>query len=280
MTQVSVKEGPTGPAPAGPAALGLVNKVTSDTVTRYGTNEYRRKEVYRSLNRERRVRRMRRVVIRSAEASRVAIERSRRRHHAVFVTLTYRPRVLWSARHVSAFLKCWRSWCARRGMVGRYQWVLELTRAGAPHYHVLLWLPKRERIPKPDQSGWWTHGFSRIESAYRPVGYLVKYASKGFGGEGSGEIPRGARLFGCGNAPEERHTVRRSRLPVWLEERTEEFQLPRRVPFVGFVCAQTDKVYRTPYSLDVVRDLDGRFVVIVRENNASSSNPFRSDYVA
>ena len=261
-----------------PEAPGLVNKVTTRTVTRYGTNEIRRKEVYRSLNRERRVRRMRRVVVCSANASRQAVERHGNRHYAVFVTLTYRPGVLWSQGQVSAFIQRYSKWCARRGVVGRYQWVLELTRAGAPHYHVLLWLPKRLRVPKPDKSGWWSHGLSRIELAYRPVGYLVKYASKGFGGEGAGEIPRGARLFGCGNGKEERHEVRRARLPVWLAERTEDFQLPRRVPYRGFVCPQTEKVYRSPYRLDVVRDLDGRFVVIVEERNVTGSNPFYDDY--
>jgi hypothetical protein len=94
---------------------------------------------------------------------------------------------------------------------------------------------------------------------------LVKYASKGLDDEAAGEIPKGARLFGCSNAAEERHTVRRSRLPVWLENATADFQLPKRVAFVGFVCRQTGEVYRSPFRVEVIRGPDGRYVVHIAE---------------
>lgn len=253
------------PGGRGPAH-GLVEQVTSRTREyRNGTNEFRRSHVYRLLNRERRVRRMRRVVIRSAEVSRLGIERSGGRHHAVLITLTYRPGVLWTGRHMSAFCACLRVWLDRHGVARRYQWVMELQKSGVPHYHLLLWLPKRLQLPKPDKAGWWRHGFSRIERARSAVGYLVKYASKGLGDPSSGEIPAGARLFGCANAADERHDVKRARLPIWLERQTDYEQLPRRLAFRGFVCERTGRVYRSPYRLDVVRGPDGRWVVVITE---------------
>ncbi len=255
-----------GRAQPGPRPHGLVVKVTSNTRThRHGTNDWNRADCYRGLNRQRRVRRMRRIVVRSAEAARQGIESGGGRHYAAFVTLTYRPDVLWSPRHVSEFIRRTRQWCARRGVVVRYQWVLELTQRGAPHYHVLLWLPKRVQLPKPDKAGWWVAGLSRIERARSPVGYLVKYASKGLDDSAAGEIPKGARLFGCSNAGDENHQVRRARLPVWLERCTEETQLPRRIAFVGFVCSQTGEIFRSPYKFDVCRASDGRYVICFLE---------------
>jgi hypothetical protein len=259
---------PAGGRAAPPPAHGLVVKVTTRTrVSRNGTNEYLRADCYRGLNRQRRVRRMRRVVIRSAEAARQGCERGGGRFHAAFLTLTYRSGVLWAPEHVSECVARIRKWCARRGVVARYQWVLELTRAGVPHYHVLLWLPRGLHLPKPDKAGWWTAGATRIERARSPVGYLVKYASKGFDAETAGEIPRGARLFGCSNAQDERHAVRRARLPVWLANITADFQLPARVARVGFVCRATGEVYRSPYRLEVVRGADGRYVLCFTEDS-------------
>jgi len=144
----------------------------------------------------------------------------------------------------------------------RYQWVIELTGAGIPHYHVLLWVPHKFRLPRPDDAGWWTHGSTRIELARKAVGYLVKYTSKGLDDSCTGEIPRGARLFGCGAVGVERHEIRRARLPAWLEAATEEWQLPKRVARVGFVCPDTERVYRSPFQFYLMRQEDGRFEVV------------------
>jgi len=151
----------------------------------------------------------------------------------------------------------------------RYQWVLELTRAGVPHYHLLLWVPRGLSVPKPDKAGWWRHGLTRVERARRPVGYLVKYTSKGLGDSCTGEIPRGARLFGCANVGDERHEVKRARLPAWLEGCTAPEQLPRRVARVGFVCDLTGTVYRSPYAFDVIRGADGRCVIVFIERGTA-----------
>lgn len=244
------------------SAAGLVERVTSHTrVTREETGHVLKRDCYGELNSRRRLSRMRRVVVRSADATRVAVERGGHRATAAFLTLTYRPGASWHAKHLSVCLNAYRMWCQRRGVAVRYQWVIELTRAGVPHYHVLLWVPRGLSVPKPDKAGWWTHGLTRIERARRPVGYLVKYTSKG-GSEGTGEIPKGARLFGCANAQEERHEVSRARLPAWLEDASEESQLFRRVPFKGFVCKKTGEVFKSPYELHVIRGDDGRYVVV------------------
>ena len=79
------------------------------------------------------------------------------------VTLTYRDDVDWSPRQVSNYLKCVREWARRKAIFLHYVWVLELTKRGRPHYHVLFWLPKGVSMPKADKQGWWKHGMTRSE---------------------------------------------------------------------------------------------------------------------
>ena len=79
------------------------------------------------------------------------------------VTLTYREDVEWSPRQVSGYLKCVREWARRKDIFIHYVWVLELTKRGRPHYHVLFWLPKGVSMPKADKQGWWKHGMTRSE---------------------------------------------------------------------------------------------------------------------
>lgn len=113
----------------------------------------------------------------------------------IFVTLTYRPDAPRRQKQVAQFLDHARKWAQRKGFPLRYVWVMELTKKGIPHYHVMLWIARGTRLPKPDRVGWWPWGMSRVELARSPVGYLIKYASKGDTVEA---LPKGARLFGCG----------------------------------------------------------------------------------
>ena len=239
------------------SGLGLVEQVTSQT---HFTPEriyapiqpQRLRELYSSLNRERRVRHMRRCVVASAEASRGSFDRGGHRYVGVFVTLTYRPEVQYSPKHVSQYVDRVRKWLVRRGIALRYQWVVELTERGIPHYHCLFWLPHGTRLPKPDSSGAWPHGMSQIQLARKAVGYLVKYASKGT--FDTHAFPRGARLFGCGNqGQDEKHVVSRARLPVWLNKASEPWQVPKRIAHVGFVCRESGEVFHSPYVLSVIR---------------------------
>ena len=112
------------------------------------------------------------------------------------VTLTYRPEDDWDPKQITAYIKRVREWYKRKTSLPlRYVWVLELTKAGKPHYHCLFWLRKGVTMPKADKRGWWPHGWTNTEWARRPVGYLAKYASKGTAEK---MPPKGARLYGVG----------------------------------------------------------------------------------
>jgi hypothetical protein len=113
------------------------------------------------------------------------------------LTATYRNDVEWQAKHVATLRQRVHEWIKRRGAKARYVWCLELTKAGRPHYHFLIWLPRGLTIPKPDKQGWWPWGSTRIEWARRAVGYVAKYASKATP-EAMAALPRGARTHGVG----------------------------------------------------------------------------------
>lgn len=179
-----------------------------------------------ATNQERRLRRMRRGVVTSAE-----LQREMGTAVVAMITLTYRPDASWSPQHISACLQHWRDDLHGRKL--RYVWVMELTKRGVPHYHVLVWLPGGARLSKPDQSGAWPHGWSRIEIARNPVGYLVKYASKGTSGNG---IPRGARLFGVGGLDAGRRVIRSWKmLPRYMRSQCSAEDRVRRMAGGGWV---------------------------------------------
>lgn len=246
-------------AAVGTVAAGLVGQVTSGgSSIRMPTLS--KKGALKELNDRRRFRRMRRVVIGAADASRDFVQRGGSRFDAVFVTLTYQQEAFYTTRDISGYIKATREWLQRRKVKAFYQWVIELTKKGKPHYHVLWWVPKGMKLPKPDASGFWQKGLSRIERATRPVGYLVKYATKG----GETEIPKGARLFGVG-AQDEGVKLARHRfgLPTWLHDRTDSDIRCQRVAHVGWVEKQTGVIHDTPYTFTVSRDWWGFIVVSI-----------------
>ena len=238
----------------GTVPAGLVGQVTSRTFSHHSL-----RTAVRELNRERRFRRMRRVIIAAADATR---DLPGVRLFGVLVTLTYAADVLWSARHVAEYLQRTRVWLRRRKVPCRYQWVIELTQRGRPHYHVLFWLTPGVQHPKPDMSGHWTHGLSRIERARHPVGYVVKYATKG----SEGALPRGARLFGVGSAEASVRLVRhRVGLPIWLDDAASKSEQLGRVPRVVWVGRSTGEIHTSPYRIEWDRDDDGRMMMVVRD---------------
>lgn len=182
----------------------------------------------------------------------------------IMATLTYAPEVTWCKEHVSDYLRHTKQWAARRGFELRYQWVLELTKNGVPHYHVLFWLPFGEQLPKPDKSGHWPHGLSRIETARRPVGYLVKYASKANFTIYS--LPKHARLFGVGGSSAEGKIVtHRAGLPMWLTEHMQAGTRAVRVPRCGWVERETGQIFRSPFVLRTVYDEWGFASVVIEK---------------
>lgn len=167
---------------------------------------------------------MKRGVITAARLHQQRLEAQRGgfRWRSAMVTLTYRDDEEWSPRHISAFLKLARQWCQRKGVELRTVWVMELTKRGRPHYHVMFWVPGRFTIPKADKQGWWRYGMTRTEYARNPVGYLAKYASKGVAAAAdpcAPAFPKGARIHGCGGLDREDRQQRTWWLsPAWVRE--------------------------------------------------------------
>ena len=170
---------------------------------------------------------MKRAVITSARLLTDGLQERGERYRCAMVTATYRPDVDWAAGHITGLVRCVRAYLARQGHPARFEWVAELQKRGAVHYHMLLWLPRGVTLPKPDKRGWWPHGMTRIEWARWPVGYLAKYASKG--GRDL-EFPKGARLHGHGGLnAEERRELNWWMLPKWVRDTWGQEHEPKRI---------------------------------------------------
>ena len=202
-----------------------------------------------------RLRRMRRSVLTSARIQAEETAAHGARPRAAMVTLTYRDDAAPGPRDVSGLLAHIRKWMQRRGHKGiRYVWVLELTKRGRPHYHIVLWLPRGLTLPKPDKQGWWPHGSTRIEWARRAVGYLAKYASKGLDEGLVTALPKGARLSGCGGLDPEGRDQRRWWLaPSWVREVAPEWTAKLHpAPGGGWVARVSGQWWASPWSLLVI----------------------------
>ena len=150
-------------APAAPGAVGAPGLVYYSTM-------------------QTRMRRMKTGVITAARLIEQERQRGGFRERCVFVTLTYRPGAVWSPSDVRDYVQRVRSWLERRGESARYVWTVETTKAGVPHYHLLVWLRLGLTLPFADKRGWWPHGMSNQVWARNAVGYIAKYASKGHAG--------------------------------------------------------------------------------------------------
>lgn len=159
------------------------------------------------------------------------------RHRPLFVTLTYRNGVTWKPSHIRDFLTAMRNRFSRKGEPLRYVWVLELTARGIPHYHVMFWVRSSLRLPTPDRAGLWPHGMSQVQRARSPVGYLIKYASKG---DSETRFPKGARLFGCGGlSVADRATKRWRLIPLYIRVQFNIGDGVRRCPGGGWQSTVT-----------------------------------------
>lgn len=161
------------------------------------------------------------------------------RYIPVMVTYTYAPGVEWSPEHVSKALRAMQEWAKRKlGQRIPYLWVMELTKAGVPHYHVIVWMPARWRMPKHDLRGWWPHGHTRVERVRNAVGYVAKYASK-FASKDAA-FPAGARIHGSGGLTQrEKAIVAWWKLPKDLRTGDEGSCQWRRAPGGGWYNIQT-----------------------------------------
>jgi len=171
------------------------------------------------------------------------------------LTLTYHPDVQWDKRHVSECVRNARQWLKRRNLSCRYVWSMELTKAGKPHYHIVIWLPWGSKLPKLDEAGWWPHGSTRMEWARCAVGYIAKYVSKG---QEDVSLPKGARMYGVGGLQGEAlNEARWWALPGWLRDEhkvTKDQQVIRRVGG-GWIDRETGECFFSPWR---VRFIKGR----------------------
>ena len=208
------------------------------------------KTAYKRLNHLRRTTRMRNVVLASAAAAHEA--QGYRHRRPVMVTLTYSAAADYTAKQINEYTRNVKRRVARQtGQRCAYQWVMELTKAGKPHYHVLWWLPAKVRLRKADECGDWPHGYTRTERAKHGPKYLAKYVSKGSASYETNQLPKNARMFYVTGTPDASH---KARTPAWLRENlTSPGDRITRLPKLGWVHKQTGELFNSPYTLRVVR---------------------------
>ena len=189
----------------------------------------------------------------------------------VMVTLTYADADAWRPDHISAFMDTVQKWAGRKklghqlGVKLPYVWVAELQKRGAVHYHVLLWIPRRWRVPAPDKKGWWRHGSSNVQRVNNPVGYVAKYASK-FESKGQAEFPKGLRLHGIGGLDKsERRIVAWWKLPKDMRQGAEGSCAFRRAVGGGWQNVDTGEVTPSQWGLAAVGQGEFATVRLVRK---------------
>ena len=201
---------------------------------------------------------MRNVILASAHG---AHEKQGHRHRRpVMVTLTYRPDAAYTPRQIHEYTKNVKRRVSRRTReTPAYQWVMELTQAGKPHYHVLWWLPPKARLPKADECGDWRHGYTRTERAKHGAKYIAKYVSKGTASYELNTLPKHARMFAVAGTADEAH---KARTPAWLRpELTCPEERIRRIPRLGWTHTGTGELFQSPYCLRLIRT-DARQVIL------------------
>lgn len=220
-----------------------------------------------------RVRRMRRGVKAAARAVQEVALAGAQQCVPLLVTLTYREINGWAAKHVSDCVERIRLWGIRQNVEIPYVWVSELQKRGAVHYHVVLWLPRRLHLPSPDRAGWWKHGMTNVKRCTSPVGYLLKYASKG----SDGQFPKGLRLFGSGGLTAAGRAVRSWLcLPTWLHEQIRTgFARVLRLPGGLWLVEATGELFRSPYEF-VRLDKEARTVVFRRRSDEAPTPSMQS----
>jgi len=189
----------------------------------------------------------------------------------IMVTLTYERDDQWRPDHISKFMDAVQKWSGRKSLGGRYGtklpyvWVAELQKRGAVHYHVLLWIPKRWRIPYPDKQGWWKFGASGVDRVKNPVGYVAKYASK-FESKGQAEFPKGLRLHGIGGLEKrEKRIIAWWKLPKDMRAGEEGSCGFRRAKGGGWQNVDTDEITPSQWGLAAVGQGEFSSVRLVRK---------------
>lgn len=178
----------------------------------------------------------------------------------LMVTLTYKDAEAWQPDHITDFMRRVSMWGKRAGYRLPYVWVMELQKRGAPHYHVLLWIPARLRIPRSDSRGWWVFGATNTKRVRNSVGYVAKYASK-FESKDA-EFPKGARIHGIGGITErEKRIVAWWKLPKDLRQGDEGSCRWRRLAGGGWVNPDTGEKVAPKWRINEASYQAGRIVI-------------------
>lgn len=183
------------------------------------------------------------------------------RLRAFMVTLTYAEVDEWAPRHVSAFLEAARKYYKRIGATLRYVWVGELQQRGAVHYHVLVWLPVRFAMVKPDKKGWWSFGMTRVDRLVKnAVGYVTKYVQKF---DSVAEFPKGIRLHGSGGHDATGRSIKSwIARPGWARMLAGCNTRVVRPEGGGMVCTDSGVCLRSPYRVSLG---EGEFPIIRKQ---------------
>jgi hypothetical protein len=198
------------------------------------------------LARAARLRRMRIVVIAHADLVRDHFAGQGSRCQCIMVTLTYADAEAFNSRQITEYVKRMRRWLDVRRIPYAYEWVLEMQQRGAPHYHVLWWLPYSIQLPMPDtvssrqRKPLWPWGMSRIERARSGPAYLTKYATKEDRGR---SLPRNARLFGVGGIESAKRRAHWRALPEHVRLGTTEGEIVKRAPGGGWLSWDTGEYF-------------------------------------
>jgi hypothetical protein len=155
------------------------------------------------------------------------------KYRLVMVTLTYHYPDDWKPEQISKLVRWLYDHLGAKLMA--YFWCAETQKRGAVHYHVLLLVQRGSRIPKPDESGLWNFGFSRVGSAQSPF-YICQYMSKSY--QKLGKLPSGARMYGSyiksDILPVDlKCTYKLSQFPHWLRQRYELLDNGAYDSFIG-----------------------------------------------
>jgi hypothetical protein len=226
---------------AGGVAAGLVYSQTSDTPTPHPSKPHQERIAVSPS--ETRLKRLRSSVLTAARLH----AQSKDKWRVVMVTPTYAPESSWSPADITNLVKCIRQWLARRGIEMRYVWVLEYTKKGKPHYHMLVWLPLGITLPHADKRGWWLKGWTNQEWARNAVGYIAKYASKG---SALIQYVRGARHHGNGGMQgKELLEQRWWKLPNWLRPTVDPQDQVKRRKGGGYMHPETGEVFESPWEV-------------------------------
>jgi hypothetical protein len=191
----------------------------------------------------------------------------------LMVTLTYAPELEWERNHISRYMRNVRSWLYRRGIPVRYVWVAELQRRGAVHYHVLLWVPKGLKLPKPDEAGWWPYGMSRIEKVRKGSGYLAKYQSKGT--TLAQWYPPNCRLWADGGLDKEGQRHKRYYLAPWWARQRWQLEAGADLRMIGggwWVDLSTGDAQETPWKVEFAH---GQVWLVPKEGEPADGQTWR-----